>query len=65
MFRELLQIDNDKVKEVITNKINDYCDNAYFDKDNVYDIAIDTNKEDELFDYADIDNYNSKDDLEL
>ena len=34
-------------------------------KDDVYDIAIDTTKEEELFDYADIDNYYSKGDLEL
>lgn len=64
-FRELLQIGNDKVKEATTNEIKDYYDNEDFDKDDIYDIAIDTNKEDELFDYADIDKYYSKDDLEL
>ena len=64
-FRELLQIGNDKVKESTTNEIKDYYDNADFDKYDVYDIAIDTDKEDELFDYADIDKYYSKDDLEL
>ena len=64
-FRELLQIGNDKVKEATTNEIKDYYDNEDFDKDDVYDIAIDTDKEDELFDYADIDKYYSKDDLEL
>ena len=64
-FRELLQIGNDKVKEATTTEIKDYYDNEDFDKDDVYDIAIDTDKEDELFDYADIDKYYSKDDLEL
>lgn len=64
-FRELLQIGNDKVKEATTSEIKDYYDNKDFDKDDVYDIAIDTDKEDELFDYADIDKYYSKDDLEL
>ena len=64
-FRELLQIGNDKVKEATTNEIKDYYDKEDFDKDDVYDIAIDTTKEEELFDYADIDNYYSKGDLEL
>ena len=64
-FRELLQIGNDKVKEVTTNEIKDYYDKEDFDKDDVYDIVKGTDKEDELFDYADIDNYYSKDDLEL
>ena len=64
-FRELLQIGNDKVKEATTSEIKDYYDNKDFDKDDVYDIAIDTTKEEELFDYVDIDNYYSKGDLEL
>ena len=64
-FRKLLQIDNDKVKETTTNEIKGYYDNEDFDKDDVYDIAKETDKEDELFDYADIDNYYFKDDLEL
>ena len=64
-FRELLQIGNDKVKEATTSEIKDYYDNEDLDKDDVYDIAKDTDKEDELFDYADIDNYYFKDDLEL
>lgn len=64
-FRELLQIGNGKVKEVTTNEIKDYYDKEDFDKDDVYDIAIDTTKEEKLFDYADIDNYYSKGDLEL
>ena len=64
-FRELLQIGNDKVKEATTNEIKDYYDSEDFDKDDVYDIAIDTDKENELFNYADIDKYYSKDDLEL
>ena len=31
------------------------------DKDDIYDIAIDTTKEDELFDYVDIDKFYTKD----
>ena len=61
----MLQIGNDKVKEATTSEIKDYYDNKDFDKDDVYDIAIDTTKEEELFDYVDIDNYYSKGDLEL
>lgn len=47
-----------------TNEIKDYYGNEDFNKDDVYDIAKGTDKEDELFDYADIDNC-LKDDLEL
>ena len=64
-FRELLQIGKGNVKEVTINEIKDYYDNDDFDKDDIYDIVKDTDKEDELFDYGDIDNYYSKDDLEL
>ncbi len=67
-FRKMLQLGNDKTKEATTSKIKDYYDNEDFDKDDIYDIAKDTDKEDELFDYADIDNYYSKDedfDLEI
>lgn len=65
-FRELLQIGNYEVKEATTSEIKDYYDNNDFDKDDVFDIAVDTDNEDELFDYVDIDNYYSKDDdLEL
>ena len=59
-FRHLLQIGNKKTEEAATNEIKDYYDNNDFDKDNIYDIAIDTTKEDELFDYADIDNFYTK-----
>ena len=67
-FRKMLQFGNDKTKEATTNEIKDYYDNDDFDKDDIYDIAKNTDKEDELFDYADIDNYYSKDedfDLEI
>lgn len=68
-FRHLLQIGNEKVKEATTNEIKDYYDNEDFDKDDIYDIAIDTTKEDELFEYADIDKLYSKennyDDFEI
>lgn len=43
-FRHLLQIGNEKVKEATTNEIKDYYDNEDFDKDDIYDIAIDTQK---------------------
>ncbi len=62
----MLQLGNEKIKETTTSEIKDYYDNEDFDKDDIYDVAKDTDKEDELFDYADIDNYYSKeDDLEL
>lgn len=64
-FRRMLQLGNEKIKEATTNEIKDYYDNEGFDKDDICDIARDTTKENELFDYANIDNYYSKDDLEL
>ena len=67
-FRKMLQLGNDKTKEATTSEIKDYYDNEDFDKDDIYDIAKNTDKEDELFDYADIDNYYLKDedfDLEI
>ena len=56
-FRELLQIGNEKTKEATTNKIKDYFDNEDFNQEDVYDIAKETTKEDELFDYADVPSY--------
>lgn len=40
--------------------MKDYYDNKDFDKDDVYDIAKETDKEDELFGYADIDKFYTK-----
>lgn len=64
-FRELLQIGNDKVKDAIVNEIKDYYNNEDFDKDDVYDISIDTDKEEELFDYVDIDKFYTKKNKDL
>ena len=47
-------------QKATTNEIKDYYDNNDFDKDDIYDIAINTTKEDELFEYADIDNFYTK-----
>lgn len=56
-FRELLQIGNDKTKEVTTSEIKDYYDNQDFDMYDVKDISKGTTKEDELFDYAGVPSY--------
>lgn len=64
-FRHLLQIGNEKTKNAVVEEVKDYYENEDFTKDDVYDIAIDTTKEDELFNYADIDKFYSKDDLEF
>lgn len=67
-FREILQIGNDKTKNRAVSEIKDYYDNDDFKQDDVYFIAKDTDKEEELFDYADIDNYynkNKSDDFEI
>lgn len=61
-FRKVLQLGNEKTKQATVTEIKDYYDNEDFNKDDIYDIAKDTDKEKELFDYADIDNFYSKDD---
>ena len=56
-FRELLQIGNEPTKEATTSEIKEYYDNKDFNSNDVYDISNGTNKEDELFDYANIPSY--------
>lgn len=56
-FRKLLQIGNEPTKEVTTTEIKDYYDNNDFNSNDVYDIAKETSKEDELFDYAGVPSY--------
>lgn len=55
-FRKLLQIGNESTKEVATTEIKEYYDNQDFNSSDVYVIAENTTKEDELFDYASIPN---------
>ena len=75
-FRHLLKIGNEPTKEATINEIKDYYDNKTFDSNDIYDIAKETTKEDELFDYAEIPDYyktpkeshdyeNDKDDYEM
>ena len=64
-FRQLLQIGNQLTKEATTNEIKDYYDKKDFNKKDIYDIAKNTTKENELFDYANIDKYYFKNDIEL
>ena len=56
-FRKLLQLGNEKTKELATEEIKDYYDNNDFNSDDIYDISKGTTKEDELFDYAEIPDY--------
>lgn len=56
-FRQLLQIGNEPTKEATTSEIKDYYDNKDFDMYDVKDISKGTNKEDELFDYANVPSY--------
>ncbi len=48
---------NDKSKNDTTCEIMEYYDNKEFNSDDVYDISKGTDKEDELFNYANIPNY--------
>ena len=57
-FRKLLQIGHERIKELATDEIKGCYDLKYFDSDDVYDVAVDTTKEDELFDYVGIEKEN-------
>lgn len=61
-FRELLIIGNDRVKSRTIEEIKEYYNQEDFKKDDIYDVAVDTDKEDELFEFANINKYYSKDD---
>ena len=74
LFRKLLQIGNELVKDSVVVEIKNYYDNKNFRSKDVYDISKGTTKEDELFDYAKIPSYlksdnkkntNKKDDFEI
>lgn len=62
-FRKLLLTGSEKIKDTTTREIKEYYDNENFTKNDVYDIAKETTKEDELLDYIDYDYYYDKDDL--
>lgn len=64
-FRELLIIGNERVKTRATEEIKEYYQQNDFRKDDIYDVALDTDKEDELFEFADINRYYSKNDKEI
>ncbi len=54
-FRQILKIGNKASKQEVVYQITDYYDNDDFNKSDVYDIAVDTEQEEELFDYCEID----------
>lgn len=56
-FRKLLQIGNEPTKDATTTEIKEYYDNQDFNSNDIYEIAKNTTKEDELFDYAEIPSY--------
>lgn len=60
-FRQLLLIGNEQTKEATVDEIKEYYDNKEFSEKDIKYIAKYTSKEDELFEYADIDKYYSKD----
>lgn len=57
-FRKILQFGNEKTKDITTHEIKEYYYNDDFNQSDIYYIAKDTTKENELFVYADIDNTN-------
>lgn len=59
-FRELLQIGNEPTKEAATTEIKHYYCNENFTRNDVVEIARDTTKEEELFDYVGYEKYQNK-----
>ena len=53
-FRTILKFGNEPTKEATVGEIKAYYDDKYLKQKDIFDIAIDTTKEDELFEYADI-----------
>lgn len=54
-FRQILKMGNKEAKNEVVSEIKDFYNKEDFDKDDVYEVAKDTTKEDELFKYVDID----------
>ena len=64
-LRELLLIGNERVKTRTTEEIKKYYEQEDFTKDDVVDIAINTDKEDELFNYISVDRYYQKEEKDI
>lgn len=64
-FKQILKIDNKEAKNEVCDQIKEFYDNNDFEENDIYDIAKDTDKEYELFKYANIDYNYSNDDIEL
>lgn len=67
-FRQILKVGNKEAQNEACGEIKDYYDRNDFDEHDVFKISKGTNKEDELFEYADIDylknhNKNRDDDM--
>ena len=62
---ELLLIGNERVKTRTTEEIKEYYEQEDFTKDDVVDIAINTDKEDELFDYIGVDKSYEKEENDI
>ena len=65
-FRKLLKIGNEEIKDEVVSEVEYHYDNKNFNSNDIYDIAKKTDREDELFDYANLPEYyksrkNSKD----
>ena len=56
-FKKLLKFGNETTRDTVSNEIKEYYDYGDFNTDDVRDIAMYTEKEDELFTYADVPDY--------
>jgi len=62
LFRKILKLDNEEDKDLVARESTYIYDEKQFNKKDMIDIAKDTTKEEEIFNYIDYDNYYFKDD---
>ena len=54
LFRKLLEIGNEQTKDYTSKEVIAYYNHELLNRDDIYDVAVDTSKENELFSYASI-----------
>lgn len=64
-FRKILTFGSERDKDITTEEVKGYYDEKTFNKYDVMDVAEDTSKESELFDYVGYHKNKSKDDFDL
>ena len=56
-FRKLLIRGNEDTKDIVTDKVKDIYDENLFNNKDVYKTSVGTERQDELFEYANVPSY--------